>query len=127
MTRHPLALLDLLIRVNTAAQNPGEEHEDLAERFVQIMADPATGEQLRALRAQAEAWGVVEAIATAEPPIGAQEARIFAQKALAQAGGAPTPAPQVCKFHGKSYCGPEDGFACMSPACFAVAQAGGEG
>lgn len=37
------------------------------------------------LRAQAEVWGAIEAIATADPPIGAQVARIFAQKALAQA------------------------------------------
>ncbi len=59
--RHPLALLDLLIRVNAAAQTPGEEHENLAEQFTQVMADPATGEQLRALRAQAEAEAVWKA------------------------------------------------------------------
>lgn len=54
-SRPPLELLDLLIRANAAVQNPGEEHEGLAEQFTQVMADPATGEQLRALRAQAEA------------------------------------------------------------------------
>lgn len=39
------------------------------------------------LYAQKEAWTVVEAIAAAEPPIGAQEARAFAQKALCLAQG----------------------------------------
>lgn len=48
-------------------------------------------DQLHALRAQAEAWAVVQAIADADPPIGRQEARMFAQKAIrlaqADAGG----------------------------------------
>lgn len=64
MTRPPLELLELLICANAAAQNPGEEYEDLAEQFVQVMADPATGEQLRALRAQAEAEAGLRAAVT---------------------------------------------------------------
>lgn len=47
--------------------------------------------------------------------------------ALAQARNAPAPAPRVCKFHGKTCCGPEDGFACMSPMCFVPAQSGAGG
>lgn len=51
----PIDLLDLLTRVNAAAQTPGEEHADLAEQFAQVMADPATADALAELRAQAEA------------------------------------------------------------------------
>lgn len=60
MTRPPLELLELLIRANAAAQEPGEANADLAAEFVAVMADPATGEQLRALRAQAEAGAAVD-------------------------------------------------------------------
>ncbi|WP_157445365.1 hypothetical protein [Deinococcus actinosclerus] len=102
-TRHPLALLaDRPQRAESSysaakfgeCQGCGGRSGSLdAEGICGVCHDAAYlaewqayAEQLEsALRAQAEAWGVVEAIATAEPPIGAQEARIFAQKALALA------------------------------------------
>lgn len=99
--RHPLELLDLLIRVNAAAQTPGEQHEDLAEQFTLTMADPATGEQLRALRAQAEAeaglrhsLGRVQALSRGFKAMSKSMVRLTlesvheeASAALAQAGG----------------------------------------
>jgi len=62
-----------------------------AEMLLEVDRIEALEREVRdAAQAQGEAWAVIEAIAAADPPIGVQEARMFAQKALrlaqAQAG-----------------------------------------